>query len=396
MKVFLSYASQDREAASAINRALLNQGHDAFFDREDLPPGEEFHMRIRRAIERSDLFVCLVTEHALDPGSYTLTELDIAQKVLARTHGRLLPVLLEPIPFARLPEFLTSVTVLDTQGDITAAVADAVDRIARERRWRLAKRAALAAAAAGAAAGVWWLVPPGAPADEIIGSDGAPAVLIPAGSFVMGDDQESPRREIYLDAFYIDRFEVTVGRYAKFLAATGSSRPPAGWETVEPGRADELPVVGVDWSDASAYCKWAGRRLPTEAEWEKAARGSDERRYPWGDESPTLDRTNYVNTSPEAYDGGLHKVGSHPSGRSPYGIHDLAGNVNEWVADWYAESFRAADVRNPKGPDQGEGRVVRGGGRFESAERLLSTKRYYAKPDTRGDDIGFRCAQDAR
>jgi formylglycine-generating enzyme required for sulfatase activity len=191
----------------------------------------------------------------------------------------------------------------------------------------------------------------------------------------MGDDEESPRRDVYLDAYYIDEFEVTTDRYAKFLAATGSSRPPDGWDALDLARGDELPVVGVDWNDASAYCKWVGRRLPTESEWEKAARGTDARRYPWGDASPTLDRANYQNASPEAYDGGLAKVGSHPAGRSPFGVHDLAGNASEWVSDWYSESFPVGDVRNPKGPEAGSGRVIRGGGRFDPPERLVATKR---------------------
>jgi hypothetical protein len=131
MKVFLSYASQDRALAAAINRALSYQGHDVFFDREDLPPGEEFHNRIREAIEGSDLFVFLISEDAIDAASYTLSELEIAQKVIEHPHGRLLPVLLSPVPFARLPAFLKAVTVLEPSGDITAAVADAVHLIAR-------------------------------------------------------------------------------------------------------------------------------------------------------------------------------------------------------------------------------------------------------------------------
>ena len=397
MKIFLSYASQDRDIASAINHALQHQGHDVFFDREDLPPGEEFHERIRRAIEQSDLFVFLASEHALDPASYTLSELEIAQRVIERPHGRLLPVVLEPVPVARLPGFLKSVTLLETSGDVTAAVAAAVHGIARRRRARRLTQAGLLGAGAVAVLAVVWLaMPPGELPRERTGKDGAPLQLVHAGPLVMGDDEHAPRREVFLDAFYIDRFEVTVGRYAKFLAATGSVHPPDGWEEVDPARGADLPVVGVSWHDAAAYCNWVGRRLPTEAEREKAARGSDGRRYPWGDASPTLEHANHLNTSPRAYDGGLHAVGTHPAGRSPYDVHDMAGNVNEWVADWYAESFPRDDVRNPKGPATGEARVVRGGGRFEPADRIAATRRYHAPPDLRADDIGFRCALDAR
>lgn len=394
MKVFLSYASQDRPVAEAINRALLDQGHDVFFDREDLPPGEEFHGRIRHAIEASDLFVFLVSEEAIDPGSYTLNELDIAEKTLKQASGRFLPVLLRPLTFDRLPAFVKSVTVLDSPGNIPAAVADAVHRIAQARRRAMWGKAASGIAIALVIAAVVWFVRSSGSTSEITGKDGAPAVLVPAGNFTRGDDEESPRREVYLDAFYIDRYEVTTGRYAKFLAATGSSRPPDGWESLDLNRGGELPVVGVDWHDASDYCKWAGGRLPTESEWEKAARGTDARRFPWGDTTPTLDQANYQNASPEAYDGGLTKVGSHPGGSSPFGVHDLAGNAAEWVADWFSESFPVGEVRNPKGPETGTDRVVRGGGRFDPADRIVATKRYHGPPDLRADDIGFRCARD--
>ena len=393
MKIFLSYASPDRALADAINRALLEQGHDVFFDRDDLPPGEEFHIRIRRAIEAAELFVFLVSEAAIDPGSYTLNELAIAENGLKQVSGRLLPVLLQPMAIERLPAFLTSVTVLDSPGNIPAAVADAVHRIAlgrrRARRWKLTGGFALLLLMAAVA---WFMAPADGPAAEIAGRDGAPAVLVPAGSFSMGDDEESPRREIHLDAFHIDSYEITTGRFAKFLAATGALRPPEGWEALDLNRGDELPVVGVDWHDADAYCRWAGKRLPTEAEWEKAARGSDGRRYPWGDALPTLDRANHLNASAEAYDGGLARVGSHPAGRSPFGVHDLAGNAAEWVADWYSERFPVAAVRNPQGPQSGTDKVIRGGGRFDPAERISTTKRYRGTPDLRSEDIGFRCA----
>ena len=395
MKIFLSYASQDRQVADTINRALNEQGHDVFFDRDDLPPGEEFNTRIRRSIENADLFVFLISEHAIDPGSYTLNELEMAEHRLRQPSGRMLPVMLAPVPLDRLPAFVKSVTLLQSPGNVAAAVAEAVDRIAVKRRRALMTRVGAAVVVcAMIVTAIVYKRSAAAVQTEITGKDGAPAVLVPAGNFIMGDDQESPRRELYLDAYYIDRYEVTTARYAKFLEATGSVAPPEDWEKLDRDRGKELPVVGVDWNDATAYCKWAGRRLPTDAEWEKAARGSDERRYPWGSESPNLDRANYQNASPEAYDGGLMNVGAHPSGRSPYGVEDLAGNANEWVTDWYAESFPSGDVRNPKGPETGTARVIRGGGRFEPSERILSTKRYNGAPDLRGADIGFRCARE--
>ena len=394
MKIFLSYASQDRVIAEAINRALLEQGHNVFFDREDLPAGEEFHIQIRRAIERADLFVFLVSEEAIDPGSYTLNELDIAEKTLKQASGRLLPVLLRPMAIDRLPAFVKSVTLLDSPGNVAAAVADAVHRMASKRRRRLLWKLGGVASAVALIAACVWFAGPGTPAGEITGKDGAPMMFVPTGNFTMGDDEESPRRELYLDGFYIDRFEVTTGRYAKFLAATGSVRPPGGWEALDLSRGAELPVVGVDWNDAVAYCKWAGRRLTTEAEWEKSARGADGRRYPWGDALPALDRANYENASPEAYNGGLAAVGTHAPGRSPFGVDDLSGNVAEWVADWYSDSFPHNDVRNPKGPETGTARVIRGSGRFDPSERLIATKRYHANIDLRAEDIGFRCARD--
>jgi formylglycine-generating enzyme len=395
MKIFLSYASQDREIAQNINRALLEQGHDVFFDREDLMPGDEFHNQIRRTIENADLFVFLISEHAIDPGSYTLNELDIAEKKMKQASGRLLPVMLQPMPLDQIPAFAKSVTLLQSMGNIPAAVADAVNRIAlKRRRATLGKWGSAALAVALIAASIWFARTTGEPAQTIAGNDGAPLALVPAGKFTMGDDVESPQREIYLDAYYIDQFEVTTGRYAKFLAATGAVGAPEGWGALDLNKGAELPVMGVDWNDASAYCKWAGRRLPTESEWEKSARGADGRRYPWGEALPTLDHANHQNFSAQAYDGGLRKVGTHPLGRSPFGVDDLSGNVAEWVADWYTDSFPHSDVRNPKGPETGIGRVVRGSGRFDPADRLVITKRFHGKPDLRAEDIGFRCAWD--
>jgi formylglycine-generating enzyme required for sulfatase activity len=397
MKIFLSYSSKNRALVEPIYLALRAQRHKVFFDRTDLPPGEEYDTRIRQAIEGSHLFVFLVSAESLEPGSYTLTELGIAQKTWEQPAGRLLPVVLRPIGLDRLPPYLKSVTILEPEGNVPAAVADAVHRIVLARRRAVLKKFAIGSAAAIIiGAGVYLYLANRQPSREMIGKDGAPAVLIPAGNFTMGDDEEAPIREIYTDPFYIDKYEVTTSRYAKFLQATGSVRPPDYWEEARLDSNRELPVVGIDWHDADAYCRWTGKRLPTEAEWEKAARGTDSRLYPWGNDEPTPARANFGKSAPSPYKGGLSAVGSHAAGKSPYDVQDIAGNASEWVADWYAEGFARGDVRNPKGPESGTGKVIRGGGWDDAGERLKSTKRFYANPTNRADDIGFRCAQDLR
>jgi formylglycine-generating enzyme required for sulfatase activity len=392
MRIFLSYASEDRASAEAIRLALHNDGHDVFFDREDLPPGGEFHTRIRRAIEESGFVIFLISPKTLDAGSYTLTEISIAAKAWPTPDGRILPVILERVDIKSLPAYLSSVTFLETSGNIPAEVALIVNGVARaRRRKRLRIVACLAAVFALVAfAATWYLMNRG-DSTVRVGKDGAPAVLVPAGKFTMGDDEVSPRRQIYVDAFYMDRFETTVGRYRAFLESTGSDAAPEFWDEVA---GDELPVVGVSWNEANAYCRWAGKRLPTEAEWEKAARGPDQRTYPWGDASPTVDMTNYQNTTPGPYEGALTPVGKHAAGRSPYGVDDLAGNASEWVADWFSESFLRDDTFNPRGPGEGDKKVIRGGGRYDPAPRLSVSSRQHASPETRGEDIGFRCASD--
>jgi formylglycine-generating enzyme required for sulfatase activity len=394
MRIFLSYASEDRASADAIRLALEGDGHDVFFDREDLPPGGEFHTRIRRGIEQADLVIFLLSPKTIDAGSYTLTEISIAEKAWPRPDGRILPVILERVDIHDLPPYLTSVTLLETPGNLAAEVAASVDRIARARRrkrWlKLVPFAVVFALAVGAAA--WYFANRGL-AIKRVGQDGAPAMLVPAGKFVMGDDESTPRREIFVGPFYMDRFEVTTSRYSKFLTDTGAEFVPDLWDTL-PADGGELPVIGVSWTEANAYCHWAGRRLPTEAEWEKSARGTDARPYPWGAASPTIDLANYQNSAPDAYGGGLSAVGKHASGKSPYGVEDLAGNAAEWVADWHSDSFKTDEVYNPHGPAEGDKKVIRGGGRYDRAERLVTAARQYASPETRGEDIGFRCASD--
>jgi len=241
------------------------------------------------------------------------------------------------------------------------------------------------------AAAAYWLVERAAVSSQ----DGAPLVRIEGGVFTMGDDEFFPLREVYVSPFYIDGVEVTTERYAKFLAANGSLAPPDEWDSLDLSKQGQLPVIGVSWNDAQAYCQWVGKRLPTEAEWERAARDSDQRKYPWGNEEPGAGRAVYGHRAEDAYGGGLERVGSLDAGRSREGVYDLEGNASEWVSDWFTESFSVDDVRNPKGPPTGEKKVIRGSGWHEPVERLGGSRRYQASPDNRTDDVGFRCAKDA-
>ena len=382
--------------------SLADQGHDIFFDREDLLPGVAYDARIRQAIEHCDLFVFMLSPDAIDTGSYTLTEQQIAQKSFARPSGRVLPVMLRAVPYDQIPPFLKSVTLLQPDGNVAASVADAVYRLAQVRRRALLTRlAAVSAVVLVALAGAWFYWAQRGP--DTAGKDGAPLVRVPAGTYIVGDDEESPQRQVFVSNFHIDRHEVTVARYAKFLKASGWLKLPDEWDQVvgthdatrDPVHAADLPVIGVDWRDADAYCRWAGRRLPTSTEWEIAARGTDARRYPWGNEDPSPARANFGKPyAKSAYKEGLEATGGRKAGRSPFGVDDLAGNVSEWVSDWYSESLPTGDVRDPKGPASGDKKIIRGGGWYDPASGLKSTQRFYADIDRRSDDLGFRCARD--
>ena len=394
MRIFLSYASEDRSHIEPIRYALGEQGHDVFYDREDLKPGEAFDSRIRAAIERCDLFICFLTPHTTDAGSYTLNELAVAERRWPLADGRVLPVILADVPRNDIPAYLRSVTCLTPVGNVTASVADAVHALAQIHNRRRMRKIAIWAAVilVPVALASYWLVQRAA----VSSRDGAPLVRIEGGVFTMGDDEFFPMREVYVSPFYIDAVEVTTERYAKFLAANGSLAPPDEWESVDLEKQGQLPVVGVSWNDAEAYCQWAGKRLPTEAEWERAARDSDQRMYPWGNEAPGAGRAVYGHRAESAYGGGLDRVGTLDAGRSREGVYDLEGNAAEWVSDWFTESFPVADVRNPKGPSTGEKKVIRGSGWHEPVDRIGGSRRYQASPDNRTDDVGFRCAMDAQ
>jgi formylglycine-generating enzyme required for sulfatase activity len=236
---------------------------------------------------------------------------------------------------------------------------------------------------------------------EITARDGAPMVFVPAGEFSMGLpegeglDDEQPRHSVYLDAFYIDKFEVTTERYARFLAVSGWDKP-VNWDKVKFPDHGDRPVIGVSWGDADAYCQIGGRRLPTEAEWERAARNEDERKFPWGDLRPSSSLALFGQGTQFSYDL-LKPVGSYAKGQGAYGTFDQAGNVAEWVQDWYdGEYYRESPLRNPLGPLRGQYKVTRGGSWSDMPVYLLSASRTTKLlPETRNAFVGFRCAQSA-
>jgi formylglycine-generating enzyme required for sulfatase activity len=244
---------------------------------------------------------------------------------------------------------------------------------------------------------------PGPPKKAIV-KDEAPMVLVPAGEFTMGSkegsDHEKPEHRVYLDAYYLDVYEVTISQYEQFLEET-SFDPPPMWTTMAQPPYENRPVVNVDWKDANNYCRWAGKRLPTEAEWEKAARGTDGRIYPWGNDPPNPQRANYGKAKWNNHEA-LVTVGQLQDGKSPYGIYDLAGNVWEWVSDWYDPNYYATSPsKNPQGPETGKYKVLRGGSWDLAAENLRSSRRDfnilstadYDSPAYRNFNSGFRCAK---
>jgi len=221
--------------------------------------------------------------------------------------------------------------------------------------------------------------------------DGMEMVYVPEGTFTMGSDDgeedEKPVREVYLDAYWIDKYEVSHAQY-KICVEAGECNEPQSTGRYNNSNYANHPVVYVDWHQASAYCEWAGGRLPTEAEWEKAARGPDGNKYPWGNESPTCDKANYA----ECGMGDTTEVGSYPEGASVYGAMDMAGNVWEWVNDWYAGSYDVNQLNNPTGPSSGTYRVLRGGSWYDDDWRIRSAYRDRSSPVSRNYCGGFRCA----
>ena len=256
-------------------------------------------------------------------------------------------------------------------------------------------------------------------ADSRIADSREDMVLIPEGVFVMGfniendeewgDTDEEPVHEVYLSAFYIDRYEVTASDFARFLNEHSQEAhryfESGSGVTIEyenhvfsprPGLKN-YPANRVSWYGADAYCRWSEKRLPTEAEWEKAARGTDARVFPWGNEFPTNDRVTFRRKFVDLGFKVMKPVDSLPLGRSPYGLRHMAGNVWEWVSDWYDDDYyERSPVRNPQGSDTGISKVLRGGNWYYKAYYMRTTYRFNERPGIFKIWQGFRCAKNKK
>lgn len=250
---------------------------------------------------------------------------------------------------------------------------------------------------------------PGLPLSAAQGTKESVVVTIPAGKFLMGSNSgsadERPQHMAYLDTYRIDRYEVRASEFARFLNATSRSfveNPRCtvrkeGFKWVSLAGYDDHPANYLSWWDADAYCRWKGARLPTEAEWEKAARGTDGRKYPWGSQELKNNKkvAVYDREGRGATVADLRAVNTMEAGRSPYGLYHMAGNVWEWVADWYDGTYYSqSSLSNPNGPSDAKERVRRSGSWVNRSHHIQVTNRHRSKPDARSSSTGCRCAYD--
>ncbi len=234
-------------------------------------------------------------------------------------------------------------------------------------------------------------------------------VLVPGGAYEMGDlkslsevnvldllnpdrhalGPENPAHKVFIDAFFIDIYEVSNESFAEYIKAK-NRKAPAFWNNSDFNQPNQ-PVVGIPWKEAQAFCKWKNKRLPTEAEWEKAAKGQQPNDYPWGNSDPTPDKLNFDN-----HVGKTMPVDSYEAGKSGLGVYNLSGNVAEWVFDWHGpEYYLFSPEKNPQGPASGQYKVIRGGNWRNKKDDVKITFRNGTTPKLKSKTVGFRCAMDA-
>ena len=454
--------------------SLARYNCEWWFDRRGLEAGDVFERRIRDEIEQADIAILLVSQAFLSSTFIRTVELPVIKERTERNELIALPILLEPCLWSK-DEFLNSrqmmpgkptplVNYVDSEKEwsnvrfqILEEIVGKVEKVHASRKpvpirppkpappvdptrippppppipWyrRLLIPGILIFLVLTLAIAVPLLLKftrtasapqrPTAGELRVFGSSRMDFVYVPAGTFTMGSDvrarqfifSEYPPHKVYLDAYWIGKYEVTNRQFDQFIDASGYPGARRWAAQYKPGIGqEELPVCGIFWDDAAAYCRWMGGRLPTEAEWEKAARSTDARTYPWGNDwnivytqprctaANLADRNTRFTWSDSRVDDGFKgtaPVGSFPQGASPYGVMDMAGNAQEWCADWFEDGYYSHSLaKNPTGPAAGEYRVVRGGSCNSGRDHLASSARGIADKVEMWD-TGFRVVIDA-
>jgi sulfatase modifying factor 1 len=370
--VFISYSSKNKPVADAVCAGLEGRGIRCWIAPRDILAGETWAAAIIAAIENCQVFVLVASRESFRSG-------DVLREV--QNAANMVPIIPFRIEEADLPpEMRYYLSVPHWLDALTPPLEGHIERLAVTVNLLLERAGAL-------------LQSPGSRlVEEIVGPDGGAMVWVPAGEFMMGsnddddDDDGKPAHKVRITrGFWLGKHEVTNAQYRAYCKATQQSFPSGS------NLGDDHPVVDVLWDDVVAYCTHYGLRLPTEAEWEYAARGPEGRTYPWGDEWDAKRCCNMENRGPGAR---TYPVGSFPAGASWCGALDLAGNVWDWCADWYdAEYYGKSPAQDPPGPVSGQARLLRGGswGRFPNGCR--SAFRFGEDPTGRGSDRGFRVAR---
>ena len=466
--IFISYSSEDKSRVQALARALERKGWSVWWDRR-IPIGRSFDEVIEEALDGSKAVVVIWTQTSVK-SQWVKNE---AREGLRRRV--LFPVMM--LEEVRIPlEFrdVQTAHLMDWQPEQDHAGFDQFVEDLAHKIGALVSAETQTKSAGKPLADTTLgepirsqskarsettgdkLRPKDVPAKHIVGQDGAPMVLIQAGRFWMGStkdevdraimeagvDQQTaegwlkpefPRHQVYIDAFYLDKYEVSNRLFQEFIRQTGYrttaeregsafvfvegkgwedvkganwQKPEAGTSVFDSNRV-EHPVASVSWEDAQAYCRWAGKRLPTEAEFEYALRAGTTSKYWWGPGNPGARRVE--NIADEAAKhllqtimSGYHDsavrtapVGSYEA--NPWGLHDISGNAREWTADWYdGDYYSKSSVRNPTGPSSGQYRVFRGGSWIDGPVNVRSADRLGYIPTARTGTLGFRCAQDRK
>jgi len=377
---FISYAREDSAFALQLAQALRAADVEIWLDQLDIPTGARWDRAVQLALETCERFLIILSPASIDSEN---VQDEIA--VALDENKTIVPVLYRD---CKTPLRLRRLQRIDFSEDFQSALQELLEDLnaATQSNKQTHPKSTTQ------------------PAPKII-TPPEDMVLIPAGWFLMGSENgtnsEKPVHKVYVDAFFMDRYQVTVEQYQRFLKATNAGNPKEWKDQLE---FPKRPAVFVSWGDAQAYAQWAGKRLPTEAEWEYTARGgytglAGEPRYeyPWGDEADP-NKANFNADGQRGYEWDdairyLKEVGSYPP--NGFGLYDMAGNVWEWCADWFDEDYyKNSPERNPQGPEQGQGRVLRGGSWNNFPPYMRCAYRNWDFPTYLYYYVGIRCAQD--